>query len=68
MGYANVRGIDVAIDVVIGDVAMFFFTDVIGEPAYCEQVGGAIESNPVVERKALAGENSVGDGPETLVG
>jgi hypothetical protein len=35
---------------------------------YCEQVGGAVESNPVVERKALAGENSVGDGPETLVG
>ena len=68
MGNANIGGIDVAIDVVIGDVAVFFLADVVGEPAYREQVGGAVESDAVVEGQSLAGENSVGDGPETLVG
>ena len=38
MRHANVGGIDVAVDVEVGDVAVAFFANVIGEPAYAEQV------------------------------
>src|SRR5262245_28702553 len=65
---ANVGGIDVAVDVVISDVAVFFLANVIGEPAYGEQVRRTVELDAIVEAETLAGENFVGYGPQTLVG
>ena len=59
---ADVRGIDVAIDVVIGDVAVALFADVIGEPADREKIGSFVESDAVVKGEALAGKDLVGDG------
>ena len=56
MGHTNVRGIDVAVDVVISDVAVALFADVIGQPADGEQIGRFVESDAVVEGQALAGE------------
>ena len=38
MRHANICGIDVAIDVEIGDVAVAFFADVIREPAYPQKI------------------------------
>ena len=39
MRHADVGRIDVTVDVEIGDVAVLFFADVVGEPADREQVG-----------------------------
>ena len=50
MGHADVGGIDVAVDVVIGDVAVALFADVIGQPADSEQIGRAVERHAIVER------------------
>src|SRR5882762_2623649 len=66
--HADVGGIDVAGDVEIGDVAVFFFTDVIGEPSDCQQIGRAIEVDAIFEGEAFAGEDFVGDGLQSLVG
>jgi hypothetical protein len=68
VGYANVGGIDVAVDVVIGHVAVFLLADVIGEPTHGEQVGGAIKLDAVAERETFAGEDFVGDRSKSLVG
>ncbi len=65
---ANVRGIDVAIHVVIGHVAVALFADVIREPADREKIGGSVESDAVVKGKALAGEDLIGDGFYCCVG
>ena len=49
MSHANVGGIDVAIHVVIGDVAVALFADVIGQPADRQQVWSFVQSDAVVE-------------------
>jgi len=46
MRHANVGGIDVAIDVVIGDVAVAFFANEIGEPADGQEIGRVVEATP----------------------
>jgi len=51
---ANVGRIDVAVDVVVGDVAVLFLADVVGEPADSEKVRRTIELDAVVKRKAFA--------------
>ena len=68
VGDAHVGGIDVAIDVEIGDVAVAFFAYVIGEPADGEKIGRAIQRDAIFEREALAGENFCGDGFQGSVG
>ena len=50
---ANVGGIDVAVDVVIRDVAMALFANIVGEPADSEQVGRVIQRHAIVEAEAL---------------
>src|SRR5271163_317164 len=62
MRHADIGGIDVAIDVEIGDVAVAFFADVIREPAYSEKIVRFIEREAIGGVKALAGENLFCDG------
>ena len=65
---ADVGGIDVAIDVVIGDVAVALFADVVGQPADGKQIGRLVERDAVVKGEALAREDFVGDGFQVRVG
>src|SRR5256885_8784480 len=50
--YANVRRINVPVDVVIGDVAMPLFADVVRQPAYRQQIGRAVQCNAVLSFQA----------------
>jgi hypothetical protein len=68
MRHADVGRIDVTVDVEIGDVAMFLFADVVGEPADGEQVRRTIEFNAIFKREALIRENSIRDGSQLRVG
>src|ERR1700728_1500646 len=54
---ANIGGIDVAVHVEVGDVAVAFLADVIREPAYAQQIVRLIERNAVISRKTFASEN-----------
>src|SRR5262249_51162807 len=67
VGYADIRRINVAIDIVIGDVAVLFFANVIGEPAGGEKIWRAIELHAVVEGETFSRENFVRDGLQSLV-
>src|SRR5882672_131888 len=67
VGNADVGRIDVTIDVVVGDVAVFLLADIIGEPADGEKVGRAIKLDAFVEGKAFAGADFVRDGFQSLV-
>src|SRR6202047_5684027 len=53
MCHANVGGIDVTIDVEVGDVAMALLADVIGEPSDGQEIGRAIEGDTVRGVEAL---------------
>ncbi len=55
--YADVRGIDVAIDVEIRLVAMHALADVVGHPAHGENISAAVESESVVRIQPLAGQD-----------
>ena len=68
MRHANIRGIDVAIDVVIANVAMLFFANKIRQPANGEEIGRAIESDAIGHVETRAGENFFGDWPEMRIG
>ncbi len=52
---AHIRGIDMAIDVEVGLVAMHALADVIGHPAHGEHIAGAVERERVGGIEALAG-------------
>src|SRR5262249_47272006 len=52
---ADVGRVEVGVDVVIGEVAVFALAHLVGEFAEGEQVGRLVEVNAVVEREALAG-------------
>src|SRR5580704_16481519 len=64
---AHVGGIDVAVDVEIGDVAVEAFAHAIGEPADAEQIGRAVKRDAVVETEANLGVDFLGDRPEAGV-
>src|SRR5580700_4785642 len=66
-GDAYVGGIDVAVDVEIGDVAVHALTHAISEPADAEQIGRAVEGDAIVETEANAGVDFLGDRPEAGV-
>ena len=59
--HAHIRGIDVAIDVEIGLVAMHTLADGIGHPAHGKNVAGAIEGKGIVDVQALASHDFVID-------
>ena len=54
---ADIGGIDVAINVEIGDVAVFFFAHEIREPAYGEKIVGFIEREAVFSVETIAGQD-----------
>ena len=58
-GHANVRRIDVAVDVEIRLVAVHALAHGVGHPAHGENVAGAVEGERVVGVQALAGEDFV---------
>src|SRR2546430_7787602 len=64
----NVGRIDVPVDVEISHVAVFFFAHVIRQPANGKQIGRAVQRDAIIERKARAGKNGVGNRLQTLIG
>jgi hypothetical protein len=66
--YTNVGGIDVAINVEVGYIAVFFLANMIGQPADGKQVRGAIEVDAIFKREAFARQNFVGDRLQSGVG
>src|SRR5664279_1642053 len=46
VGHADVGGIDVAIHIVIGDVAMALFADVVGQPANGQKIRSLERATP----------------------
>src|ERR1700751_904289 len=65
--HANVRGIDVAIDVEIRDVAVLLLAHVIREPADGEQIMRLIQRKPVFGMQALAREHLLSHGLQARV-
>ena len=65
--YANIRRVNVAIDVEICFVPVETLAHVIGQPADSEDVPSTVENESVVSRQALARENLFGDGFEARV-
>jgi len=57
---ADVGGIDVTIDVEIGDIAMLFFADEVREPAYGEKIVRFIQRETVRGVETFAGKNLYG--------
>src|SRR5215470_17574759 len=51
---ADIRRVNVAVDVVIRDIAVFFFADVVGEPPYSEQIRRAVKLDAIVKWEAFA--------------
>ena len=54
-GHADVGGVDVAVHVEIGDVAVKPLAHQVGQVAERQDIGGAVERHTVLERQALAG-------------
>src|SRR5580704_14851112 len=57
MRYANIRGVDVAVDVVVADVSVLLLADVVREPSERQQVVRLVKRDAVFRIEALAGEN-----------
>ena len=57
MRYANVRGINVAVDVEVADISVLLLADVIPKPAERKQIVRLVERDAVFRVEALAGEN-----------
>jgi hypothetical protein len=67
MRAADVRRIDVAIDVVIADVAVALLADVIREPANGQEIIRFEEPHAFVCVEAFSSENFIGNRPEARV-
>ena len=66
---ADVRRVEVRVDVVVGDVAVLPLADEVGELAdFGQRDVGAFEDEAVVEREALAGFDFFADGFEEFGG
>ena len=57
MRYANIRGVNVPVDVVVADIPVFFLADVIPKPAERKQIVRLVKRDAVFRIEALAGEN-----------
>ncbi len=66
-GHAHVGGIDVAVDVEVGGVAVQALAHQVGQVAERQDIGGAVERDAVVERQALAGFHLVADRNQTRI-
>ena len=65
--HANIGGVDVAIDVEVGEVAVHPLADMVGQPANGQNVGGGVEREAVVGAETLLGHHLGGDRLQTLV-
>src|SRR5207302_10359653 len=59
--YADVGGIDMAIYVEIGNVAMHPLAHMICQPTHGQDIGGTIKSYGILKTEPLAGNNSFGN-------
>src|SRR3984893_10981627 len=57
MRYANIRGVNVPVDVVIADISVLLLADVIPKPAERKQIVRLVKRDAVFRIEALAGEN-----------
>src|SRR5262249_45294570 len=55
-GYANVGGIDVAIDVEVSLIAMPALANQVGHPADSEDIAGTVKRESVILREAFAAQ------------
>src|SRR5436190_8111302 len=62
----DIRVIDVAIDVVVREVAVQPFADVIGKTTEFNNVIGPVEFDAFIERKPLAAEHFVANKPHDV--
>jgi len=67
VGYTDVGGVDVAIDVEVGDVAVQAFADMIGEPAHGQHIACAVECETVFKAQALFGEDFFSNGNDVRI-
>ncbi len=65
--HADVGGVDVAIDVEVGHVAVHPLAHVVGQPAHGQHVVRAIEREAVVGAEPLLGQDLGGDGLQPRV-
>ena len=63
----NVRGVQVDVGVVVGEIAVLTLADDIGQTAEREHVDVFVEEHPLVEREPLASLHLFGDGLEGSV-
>src|SRR3984893_10911352 len=61
MRHADIRGIDVPVDVEVADVSVAFLAHVVGQPANRQQVVRPVECQTVFGRQASTGENVLGN-------
>src|SRR6478672_3844536 len=59
--HANIGGIQMAVDVEVCLVAMHAFADVVGHPAYGQNIAGTVESKSVIGIQSIASHNLVMD-------
>ncbi len=65
--HADIGGIDVAVDVEEGGVAVEAFADLVGQPADAQQIGRAVNNDAVLVGQPLAGIDLGADGFEASV-
>ena len=66
-GHADIGGVDVPVDVEVGQVAVHPLAHQVGQVADGQNIGRAIEGDGVVEGKALAGFHLLADGYKTRI-
>ena len=66
-GHANIRGIDMAVDVEVRLVAVHALTHQVGHPAHGENVAGAVQGQCVIDIEALPCQHFVVDRAEPCV-
>src|SRR5579864_5794429 len=68
MRAADIRGIDVPVDVVVAEVAVALLANMIREPTNGKQIARFVERQAILSRKALASEHFLGDRFNPLIG
>ncbi len=66
-GYADIRGIDVPVDVEVSHVPMHALAHMIRQPANGQDVGRTVKGQCVIAVEALSGQDFVGNGAEARV-
>ena len=59
--HANIRRVDVPVDVEVGHIPVHPLAHMVSQPAHSQHVRGTIKRNPVVELQPLASQNFAGN-------